>query len=340
MIDISNGKNHLINTKKIDDIIHKIASNNESLYNYGNVKGDKTLRKQIADIYNNMFNAKITEHNIIITNGSQQSLGILLDILKLNKHSTIYATAPFYYGIRDIAELKNIKLKNYSTDNPNAFTNQICYITPYFNNPDGRCITQKDITQIKKISKNNIIIEDDPYSFFSFKEKRLFPLFAKIKNVVYLGTFSKTIAPSMSVGYIICKDKNIIDMLYKSKKANTLHTSAFVQKVVSEYINDNFFDEIKQKTKFLKNTYLKLKLLTKKYFGNHATLSQVFGGYFTVLTFDKNIDNLKYKVDFCYDDLQNYHNDKRGKNQIRINLSLDANFNDIFANLSKHLFDK
>ncbi len=336
MIDISNGKNHFINTAKIDGIIKSICNNNNNeLYNYGNVKGDKTLREQIANFYNCQYETQITSHNVIITNGSQQSLSYILDYLGLNYYSTINICTPTYYGIIELANLKKFRLNNYSTIKETKQIKEVIYITPYNNNPDGRNITQKEYAVLKQLSEHNIIIEDDPYSLFSFNKKNNPPLFTKLKNVIYLGTFSKIISPSINIGYIICKDIDIINSLYAIKKANCLHTSVFMQKVVSEYIKEDFLQEIKQKSQLLRINYETIKMLVKKYFNNEVFVSNINGGYFTVLTFPQNVDALKTKVNFCFCTLEDFYIDKSlGKNQIRINLSLNINFDLIFSNLS------
>ena len=91
----------------------------------------------------------------------------------------------------------------------------------------------------------------------------------------------------------------------------------------------------------LKNNYLSIKSSVKKYFGKDATINNITGGYFAVVTFLKNINTQKNNVSFCFDTLQNFYTDKNlGKNQMRINLSQNINYDSIFEELSNAYYQK
>ena len=86
----------------------------------------------------------------------------------------------------------------------------------------------------------------------------------KGRNIIYLGTFSKLISPSVNVGYIL-SDK--VDLLYLYKKSFDLCTNAFSQYVVLDYLRNNDLSEvIKSKTKTYKTLLNKsIKKLNSNY---------------------------------------------------------------------------
>ena len=94
-----------------------------------------------------------------------------------------------------------------------------------------------------------LVIEDDPYSLINFTNveyKSLYEL-NKGRNIVYLGTFSKYISPSINIGYIL-SNSNLIDKLYLYKESFDLNTSMFNQIVVLDYLkNNNIEEEVKDK---------------------------------------------------------------------------------------------
>ena len=82
-----------------------------------------------------------------------------------------------------------------------------------------------------------LVIEDDPYSLINFTNveyKSLYEL-NKGRNIVYLGTFSKYISPSINIGYIL-SNSTLIDKLYLYKESFDLNTSMFNQIVILDYL--------------------------------------------------------------------------------------------------------
>jgi 2-aminoadipate transaminase len=98
------------------------------------------------------------------------------------------------------------------------------------------------------------IVEDDPYGQLRYEGEHLPPLVVidrenlrrdngySIGNVIYLSTFSKTLAPGLRLGWIVAPPE-VISKLVQLKQGADLHTSTFVQMVAYEVARDNFLDE-------------------------------------------------------------------------------------------------
>ena len=87
------------------------------------------------------------------------------------------------------------------------YSPKLIYVVPTFNNPTEYSWTDKNRKKfLQIINKYNIIVlEDDPYSLINFSKSKYKSLYNlnKGKNIIYLGTFSKLISPSINVGYVL-----------------------------------------------------------------------------------------------------------------------------------------
>lgn len=341
MKDYASGKNYLINSEKLKNCINLAMQSGNDVFNYSNVKGETKLRDLIAKMYSQRFGVKITYHNIMITNGSSQSLNIVLDALNAEKYNKIAVKSPFYYGLNDICKQKSLNLFEFDFDNLNSnLNNSVFYLTPNFNNPSGECESEVNKRKLCQFADKNscYVIEDDPYSFFDYKNRVKKSMLNYSNRVIYLGTFSKIISPSVNVGFVVCFDENIIKKLYVAKKASSIHTSKFLQEVVYEYLKtDDLNEEINKKTAILNQNYHFLSNLLKNTFKNEVEIKKAQGGFFLLATFKNNISCLKNKLNFNLETLENYyiHSVEIAKRQVRFNLSNVNNLKDVICDLYK-----
>jgi 2-aminoadipate transaminase len=114
-----------------------------------------------------------------------------------------------------------------------------------------------------------------------------------IGNVIYLGTFSKTVAPGLRLGWIVAPPE-VIAKLVQLKQSTDLHTSTFTQHVAYEVVRDGFLDE---HVKFIRKLYrerrdVMLQALTK-FFPPEVRWTRPQGGLFLWVTLPQTLDSHK-----------------------------------------------
>ncbi|MDR1300696.1 MAG: PLP-dependent aminotransferase family protein [Candidatus Nomurabacteria bacterium] len=292
----------MIQEEKIKQCLRELVDTDSDIYNYATPKGLKELRVNIAKYLDKKLNSKVNENNILITSGSQQSIYLLSRVLS-NQGDTIASEEPTFFGA--IAVFKEIGVEVLTVEinddgiNLNELREKISsshpkfiYVVPTFHNPTG---ISWDNTQrkdfLKIINEYGVtVIEDDPCSELNYTDddfKTLYEL-NEGKNIIYLGTFSKLICPSLSVGYILA-DNAIIERLYEYKLLNDMNTSLFIQKFVNLYLEKyNIVEDIAmKKAQYQKNARLIKEKLSNEF--DNISFSNMRGGLFMTVNIPKSV---------------------------------------------------
>ena len=109
----------------------------------------------------------------------------------------------------------------------------------------GRCLSaaRRDAIVEKARETGLPLVEDNPYGDLWFDQAPPAPLASRwAEGSIYLGSFSKVLAPGMRLGYVIAPPA-LMPKLLQAKQAADLHTPGFNQRVVHEVIRDGFLDE-------------------------------------------------------------------------------------------------
>lgn len=320
---------NLIDKNGINKSIMNIINSNIDFNTYTTPKGIKELRVEISKFLYKIWNYNIDYKNMIITTGTQQSINLIAESI-LNNNDTVLIEQPTYFGAIDVLKKRNIKLVgiNLYEDGLDLkmleskiikYSPKMIYVTPTFSNPTGYAWTNQNRKRfLKIINKYKIlVIEDDPYSLINFTDNNYESLYKlnSGKNIIYLGTFSKLISPSINVGYILSNDKNI-DKLYSFKKSFDLCSNTFIQYVVLDYIKNNDIEEIiKNKITYYKKLMDKsIKELNKNYKNQIKYFSNPKGGLFYIVEFKSEIDT------DIFESGNNYYIDENHDNITRINI--------------------
>ena len=130
------------------------------------------------------------------------------------------------------------------------------YILPNFQNPAGVTLSEGRRHELLLLADQYgiPIIEDDPYGQLRFEGEHLAPLVVldrenlrrdasyALGNVIYLSSFSKTLAPGIRLGWVVAP-ADVIRKLVQLKQGADLHTSSFIQYVAHEVARDGFLDQ-------------------------------------------------------------------------------------------------
>jgi 2-aminoadipate transaminase len=211
---------------------------------YGETAGYRPLRQLIADRMTAQGTPVDCDH-IIVTNGSQQGIDMVGRLL-LDPGDTIVVEAPtFIDAIRTFdsyeAEFLEVPvdqegmrvdiLRQILRDAPKR--PKAIYTVPTFQNPTGTSLSLERRHELLAVANEFglPVIEDDPYSELRYDGDPLPSLRSLDPNVIYLGTFSKTIAPGMRVGWVAAPTE-MIDLVRMAKEGNDISTPRMMTRTV------------------------------------------------------------------------------------------------------------
>ncbi|MFA4646972.1 PLP-dependent aminotransferase family protein [Pyrococcus kukulkanii] len=244
--------------KILDEVIREHA---DKALQYGTTKGFTPLRLAIAEWLRKRYGIPTSKVDIMVTSGSQQALDLIGRVF-INPGDIVVVEAPTYLaalqafsfyepdyiqvplddeGMRtDLLEEKLRKLK------AEGKRVKLVYTVPTFQNPAGVTMTEERRKHLLELASEYdfIIVEDDPYGELRYSGKPV----PKIKaldtegRVLYLGTFSKILAPGFRLGWI-AGEPHFIRKLEIAKQSVDLCTNAFGQIVAWKYLEGGYLEK-------------------------------------------------------------------------------------------------
>lgn len=249
-----------------------LDQNGPASLQYGSTDGYAPLREMIAR-YSARYGINVTIDNILITSGSQQALDLLGKIL-INPGDSVLVESPTYVGALQAWRAYGAEFVPVPTDEDGMMTSKLeaclragpkfIYALPNFQNPTGSTLAYDRRLKLIELAENYgvPIVEDDPYGQLRFEGENL-PAIEVLDsqtraqedcysgNVIYLSTFSKTLAPGIRLAWVIAPPP-VITQLIHAKQGTDLHTSTFNQMVAYEVAKDGFLYE---HAKLIRKTY-------------------------------------------------------------------------------------
>jgi 2-aminoadipate transaminase len=218
---------------------------------YAASEGYGPLREWVAGELGGL-GLKAEAAQVLITTGSQQGLDLVGKVL-IDPASVVAVEAPTYLGALQAfspfePEFRAVEGDDEGPD-PQALRGvqgaRFMYLLPNFQNPSGRCLSaaRRDALATAAQAIGLPIVEDNPYGDLWFDTPPPPPLAARLgEGAVYLGSFSKVLAPGLRLGYVVAP-KVLFPKLLQAKQAADLHTPGFNQRVVHEVIKNGFLRE-------------------------------------------------------------------------------------------------
>jgi 2-aminoadipate transaminase len=264
---------------------------------YGPTEGYLPLREWIAQRH------KVSVANVLVTTGSQQGLDLLGKVL-IDVDSRVLVETPTYLGALQAFSLSEPQFISVPADDeglvPDELTHELTrgarllYCLPSFQNPTGRRLPVARRQQLTRIASaaGLLLLEDDPYGALSYSGEQLPTLHSMNPDgVVYMGSFSKVLAPGLRVGYIIAPDV-LLRKLVQAKQAADLHTPSFTQRIVHEVIKNGFLDEHIPKIRTLYGEQCRTMLdALQKYFPSSVSWNTPAGGMFIWVKLPEHVDS-------------------------------------------------
>jgi len=186
---------------------------------------------------------------VLITTGSQQGLDLVGKVL-IDAGSRLAVEAPTYLGALQAFSAFEPDVVSVDCDDegpiPAALSQaagaRFLYLLPTFQNPSGRCMGEARRAELARAAEaiGLPLIEDNPYGDLWFDAPPPASLAARwADGTIYLGSFSKVLAPGLRLGYAIAPPR-LFPKLLQAKQAADLHTPGFNQRIVHEVIRDGF----------------------------------------------------------------------------------------------------
>jgi 2-aminoadipate transaminase len=189
---------------------------------------------------------------VLITTGSQQGLDLVGKVL-IDPGSRVAVESPTYLGALQAFNPYEAEFVPVAGDDEGprpegldaARGARFLYLLPNFQNPSGRCLTaaRRQALAARALAIGLPVVEDNPYGDLWFDQLPPPPLSATMgEHSVYLGSFSKVLAPGLRLGYVVAPPA-LYPKLLQAKQAADLHSPGFNQRVVHEVIKNGFLRE-------------------------------------------------------------------------------------------------
>jgi len=227
------------------EVLHK---DGQAALQYAASEGYAPLREAVAA----MLPWPVDPAQVLITTGSQQGLDLIAKVL-LDPGSRVLVETPTYLGALQAFSPMEPEPVSVASDDEGVLVDDLVakakdarfvYLLPNFQNPTGRTMTEERRAAVSAAAaKAGLpIVEDNPYGDLWFDEAPPLPLTARNPDgCVYLGSFSKVLAPGLRLGFMVAP-KAIFPKLLQAKQAADLHSPGFNQRMVAEVMKEGFLD--------------------------------------------------------------------------------------------------
>jgi DNA-binding transcriptional MocR family regulator len=222
---------------------------------YGSGQGLPELREHIMSIMA-LEGIRAGVDDIVVTTGSQQGLD-LISKLFINPGDAILAESPSYVGAMGVFRSYQARVEHVAMDDdgmiPQSLREHIAnlralkvpikflYLIPNFQNPAGVTLSAARRLEILDIAQAEgiLVVEDNPYGLLWFDRPPPHAIrSADESGVIYLGSFSKTFAPGLRVGWVVAPH-GIREKLVLASEAAILSPSSFSQMILAEYFESH-----------------------------------------------------------------------------------------------------
>jgi 2-aminoadipate transaminase len=225
-----------------------LANDGPAALQYAASEGFKPLREAVAA----MLPWEVDPEQVLITTGSQQCLDLIAKVL-IDPGSKVLVETPTYLGALQAFSPMEPQPVSVASDHEGVVVDDLIakapdarfiYLLPNFQNPTGRTMTEARRAAVSAAAaKAGLpIVEDNPYGDLWFDEAPALPLTARNpEGCIYLGSFSKVLAPGLRLGFLVAP-KSIFPKLLQAKQAADLHSPGFNQRMVFEVMKDGFLE--------------------------------------------------------------------------------------------------
>ena len=219
------------------------------------VQGVGAVRELIADRMQRQ-GAVVDPNGLVVVNGSQHGLDLLLRLL-VEPGDTVLTETPTYFGALQSFQAWGVRLVDVPVDEQGMDVEQVefllaryhprfVYTVPTYQNPTGATMSLERRERLLALAQQYQvpIVEDDPFGELHFHQPPPPPLRAldRSGHVLYLGTFSKTLAPGLRVGWLAAPEP-LIQQAVLLNRVTELQPNTAGQHLVVEFACQGWLDD-------------------------------------------------------------------------------------------------
>ncbi|MGA7688964.1 MAG: PLP-dependent aminotransferase family protein [Jiangellales bacterium] len=291
-----------------EQIAGLVRDEGQSALQYGSGQGDPRLREQIVEV---MRTVGISAHpdDVVVTVGSQQALDLVTRIF-IDPGDTILVEAPSYVGALSTFRSYQASVHHVEMDEhglvPAALREAIAalaasgtrpkflYTIPNFHNPAGVTQTDQRRREVLDIAleADILVLEDDPYGMLGFDGEPPRAMRADAEDgVIYLGSFSKTFAPGLRVGWALAPHA-VREKLVLAAEASVLCPPTMNQRVVSNYLEQSdWLGQVKVFRELYRERRDAMLAALDEQFPPECHWTRPDGGFYVWLTLPEGLDS-------------------------------------------------
>ena len=223
-----------------------------SLLWYGDPRGYRPLREAVAGYLGTARGVRCDPDQVIIVSGSQQALALAVQVL-LDEGDTAWLEDPGYLGARSALEAAGARIAAVPIDSEGidvaaglriASDPRLIYVTPSHQFPLGAAMSVARRSALLALAARTgaWIIEDDFDAEFRYSGRPLRALQGMDVDgrVIYVGTFSKVLMPSLRLAYIVAPPA-LVDVFTSARVVAGLHAPMIDQAVLADFIDGGHF---------------------------------------------------------------------------------------------------
>lgn len=274
---------------------------------YGLGQGDPTLREAICEVMT-LEGIHASAEDVVVTVGSQHALDLVSRVF-LDPGDVVLAEAPSYVGALGAFASAQAEVVHLPMDEAGLIPDGIgeavtrlraagravkfLYTVPNFHNPAGVSLSEERRDTVVELAHrhNLLVLEDNPYGLLGFDREPRKALRARDDQVLYLGTFSKTFAPGLRVGWVLAPHATR-EKLVLASEAQVLCPPALSQMAVTTYLRTQpWQDQVKVFRELYRERRDATLAALAQHVGDRCRWTVPDGGFYTWVELPEGVDS-------------------------------------------------
>jgi len=285
------------------EVADLVAREGQVALQYGSAQGRPELREQICDVMA-WEGIRADPDDVVVTVGSQMALDLVTRIY-CDPGDVVLAEGPSYVGALGSFAAYQARVVHVAMDAHGLVPSllraaletvrprpKFLYTVPTFHNPAGVTLSVERRAEVLAICREHgvAVVEDNPYGLLGFSGHTYPALRSLDRDVVYLGSFSKTFASGLRVGWALVPPA-VRDRLVLAAESATLCPPSFTQMMVSRYLAaHDWRSQVKTYTEAYRDRRDAMLRALEIYLPPGCTWNVPDGGFYVWLTVPEGVD--------------------------------------------------